>query len=134
MRLSARAVFSKYNIQPASPIDFGAMIQGTKKTQVFVLENKGILNFKFHIHQAPVLQKKRPRRGILLAGGAQGTAVRHQPLLEFFLQAHLTLGMFTVSPCSGSIAPWGQQQITVECHAEPLGKCEEQLYIDVHGR
>ncbi|NWI93940.1 HYDIN protein, partial [Pitta sordida] len=113
IKVSARAMFSKYDIQPASSIDFGAMIVGTMKTQVFILENKGILNFKFHI--LPEMK-------------------RLQPLLEFFLQTHLTLGMFTVSPCSGSIAPWGQQKITVECHAEPLGKCEQQLYIDISGR
>ncbi|NXA13718.1 HYDIN protein, partial [Sapayoa aenigma] len=138
VRVSARAVYSKYNIEPASHMDFGIMIKDTKKTQVFILENKGALNFKFFIQQAPkdapVLHGKRPGHGILLAGGAQGTAVRHQPLLEFFLQAQLTLGMFTVSPCSGSIAPWGQQKITVDCHAEPLGKCEEQLCIDIGGR
>ncbi|XP_015472381.1 hydrocephalus-inducing protein-like [Parus major] len=42
--------------------------------------------------------------------------------------------MFTVSPCSGSIAPWGQQKITVECLAGQEGTCEEQLYIDIVGR
>lgn len=53
LRVSAQAVYSKYSIEPASPIDFGAMIKGTKKTQTVVLENKGMLNFKFCIHQAP---------------------------------------------------------------------------------
>ena len=53
VRVSAKAVYSKYSIEPASPIDFGAMIKGTRKTQIVVLENKGLLNFKFHIQQAP---------------------------------------------------------------------------------
>ncbi|TRZ06108.1 hypothetical protein HGM15179_020999, partial [Zosterops borbonicus] len=44
------------------------------------------------------------------------------------------LGMFTVSPCSGSIAPCGQQKITVQCLAGQEGACEEQLYIDITGR
>ncbi|XP_029814035.1 hydrocephalus-inducing protein-like [Manacus vitellinus] len=79
VRVSARAVYSKYSIEPASPIDFGAMVKGTKKAQ-------------------------------------------------------LTVGMFTVSPCSGSIGPWGQQKITVDCNAGAEGKCEEQLYIDISNR
>lgn len=58
----------------------------------------------------------------------------YQPLLELFLQDHLTLGMFMVSPCSGSVAPWGQQKITVDCLAGQEGTCEEQLYIDITGR
>lgn len=66
--------------------------------------------------------------------GAQGTAIRHQPLLELFLQGHLGLGMFTVSPCSGSIAPWGQQKITVECSAGQEGTCEEHIYFDITSR
>ncbi|XP_057243561.1 hydrocephalus-inducing protein-like, partial [Malurus melanocephalus] len=44
--------------------------------------------------------------------------------------------MFTVYPCSGSIAPWGQQKITVECITGPSqeGLCEEQFYLDITGR
>ncbi|NXK98851.1 HYDIN protein, partial [Formicarius rufipectus] len=132
--VSARAAFTKYSVQPASPIDFGAMIKGTKKSQVIILENKGMLSFKFFIHQAPSLQRERPRHGLLLAGDVQVTAVRHHPLLALFLQAQLSMGMFTVSPCSGSVSPWGQQMITVECNAGQEGKCEEQLCIIVSGR
>ncbi|XP_068034859.1 hydrocephalus-inducing protein homolog [Anomalospiza imberbis] len=63
VRVSAKAVYSKYSIEPASPIDFGAVIKGTKKTQTVVLENKGMLSFKFHIRRAPkkasALESKR---------------------------------------------------------------------------
>ncbi|NXC37316.1 HYDIN protein, partial [Campylorhamphus procurvoides] len=132
--VSAKAVFSKYSIQPDSPIDFGALIKGSKKSQVIILENKGTLSFKYFIHQAPSLEENRPKGGLLLARGVQVMAVRHQLLLALFLQAQLTLGMFTVSPCSGSVAPCGQQKITVDCNAGPEGKCEEHLSIDVCGR
>lgn len=54
--------------------------------------------------------------------------------MELFLQGHLGLGMFTVSPCSGSIAPWGQQKITVECSAGQEGTCEEHIYFDITSR
>ncbi|XP_071423974.1 hydrocephalus-inducing protein homolog [Pithys albifrons albifrons] len=201
--VSARAVFSKYSIEPASPINFGAMIKGTKKSQVLLLENTGMLSFRFFIRQAPqrkssqqeesappVRERKRstqsflfsctleaeesqlppsfftskpflslilglllghrfillcPGTGCLGPTGSQGMAysllgvlevmaLRHQPLLALFLQAALSVGMFTVSPCSGSIRPSGVQKITVDCNAGPEGKCEEQLYIDISGR
>lgn len=74
------------------------------------------------------------KAGHNLFWGAQGTLINHQPLLELFLQARLNLGMFTVSPCSGSISPWGQQKITVKCLAGQEGTCEEQLCIDITGR
>ncbi|NXW23790.1 HYDIN protein, partial [Circaetus pectoralis] len=138
VRVSAKAVFSKYSIYPASLINFGAMMNGTRKTRTFTLENKGILDFKFLIYRAdqdaPVLPRKRPRSGILLAGGAQGKAVRHQSLLGLFLQARFTLGMFTVYPGFGSIPPGGQQMIIVDCYAELLGTCKEHLSIDISDR
>ncbi|NWS64171.1 HYDIN protein, partial [Chunga burmeisteri] len=138
VRMSAKAVFSKYNIYPASLISFGAMMNGTRKTCTFTLENKGILDFNFLIYRADqdalVLRRKRPRSDILLAGDAQGKAVRHQPLLGLFPQGHFTLGMFTVYPGFGSIPPGGQQMITVDCYAEPLGACKEHLSIDISDR
>ncbi|NWS30083.1 HYDIN protein, partial [Polioptila caerulea] len=138
VRVSAKAVYSKYSIEPASLIDFGAMIKGTKKTQTVVLENKGMLSFRFRIQQAPedasALEGKRYEKPCTTLPGCSRHSSSHQPLLELFLQGHLTLGMFTVSPCSGSISPWGQQKITVECLAGQEGTCEEQLYIDITGR
>ncbi|XP_038004458.1 hydrocephalus-inducing protein-like [Motacilla alba alba] len=135
VKVSAKAVFSKYSIEPASPIDFGAMIKGTKKTQTVLLENKGLLNFKFCIRQAPkdasALESKSSKQGESAPSSAMHSTARKSSSLT---QSHLSLGMFTVSPCSGSIGPWGQQMITVECLAGQEGTCEEQLYIDIPGR
>ncbi|NWZ02515.1 HYDIN protein, partial [Loxia curvirostra] len=131
VRVSAKAEYSKYSIEPASPMDFGTMVKGTKKSQTVLLENKGKFNFKFHIRQAPklasALESKRYEKPC-------STLASHQALLELFLQGHLRLGTFTVFPCSGSICPLGQQKITVECLAGQEGRCEEQLYIDIPGR
>lgn len=52
VRVSARAAYSKFSIEPASPINFGAMMKGSKKTQTVVLENTGTISFKFHIQPA----------------------------------------------------------------------------------
>ncbi|XP_062355753.1 hydrocephalus-inducing protein homolog [Cinclus cinclus] len=130
VRVTAKAVYSKYSIEPASPINFGAMLKGAKKTQTVMLENRGMLNFKFHILQAPedasVLESKSSNQG--------ESAVLATKLKSSSSQGYLSLGMFRVSPCSGSVAPWGQQKITVECLAGQEGTYEEQLYIDITGR
>lgn len=42
--------------------------------------------------------------------------------------------MFTVYPGFGSVSPGGQQIITVDCVADPVGKCEEFLAIDISDR
>ncbi|XP_063267034.1 hydrocephalus-inducing protein homolog isoform X2 [Prinia subflava] len=135
VRVSAKAVYSKYSIEPASPINFGAMLKGTKKTQTVVLENKGMLTFNFHIHQAPedasALESQSSKQGESAPLATKHSMGRKS---SSSTQGSLNLGMFTVSPCCGSIGPWGQQKITVECLAGQEGTCEEQLYIDITGR
>ncbi|XP_074407193.1 hydrocephalus-inducing protein homolog isoform X2 [Zonotrichia albicollis] len=135
LKVSAKAVYSEYSIEPASPINFGAMIKGTKKSQTVVLENKDMLHFKFCIRQpaedASTSESKSSKEGESAPLAARLSIARKS---SSFTQSHLNLGMFTVSPCSGSIGPWGQQKITVDCFAGQEGKCEEQLYIDIPGR
>ncbi|OWK49686.1 Hydrocephalus-inducing [Lonchura striata] len=69
LRVSAKAEYSKCSVEPASPINFGAMVKGTRKTLMVVLENKGTLNFKFCIRQAPeeasALESKRSGKAFL---------------------------------------------------------------------
>ncbi|NXG68880.1 HYDIN protein, partial [Baryphthengus martii] len=147
--VSAKAVFSKYSIYPASLINFGAMMSGTRKTCTFMLENKGILDFKFFIYRAaqdaPVLQKKstcqmRPVRSHDSENFSKMTPSAKQSKRSLqkdttpLMQARFTLGMFTVYPGFGSIPPGGQQMITVDCYAEPLGTCKEHLSIDISDR
>lgn len=50
------------------------------------------------------------------------------------LQARFSHGMFTVYPGFGSIPSGGQQVITVDCVADPVGRCEELLAIDISDR
>ncbi|XP_061217731.1 hydrocephalus-inducing protein homolog isoform X3 [Neopsephotus bourkii] len=149
VRVSAKAVFSKYSIRPASLISFGAMVSGTRKTCSFMLENKGILDFKFSIYQedqaAPLLPKKSAHqrksahsqeseneKPVVLSAKPSKCLLQKDP--NPVPQARLTVGMFTVYPGFGTIPPGGQQMITVECCAEPLGTCKELLSIDVSDR
>ena len=50
------------------------------------------------------------------------------------LQSRLTTGVFSVSPCSGSLQPGSQQVVTVECVADQLGNWNQGLLIDVSKR
>ncbi|NXY11270.1 HYDIN protein, partial [Pteruthius melanotis] len=135
VRVSAKAVYCKCSIEPASPISFGAMVKGTKKTQTVLLENRGMLEFKFHIHQAPkdapALESKSSEQGDSAPSATKHSMGRKSSTLT---QSHLNLGMFTVSPCSGSVALWGQQRIIVECLAGQEGTCEEHIYFDITSR
>ncbi|XP_013921615.1 PREDICTED: hydrocephalus-inducing protein-like [Thamnophis sirtalis] len=49
IRLSVLSLFSKYNIVPPSIINFGPLMNSTRKTGNFTIENKGVLDFKFTI-------------------------------------------------------------------------------------
>ncbi|NXK09844.1 HYDIN protein, partial [Herpetotheres cachinnans] len=149
VRVSAKAVFSKYSIYPASLLSFGAMMNGTRKTCTFTLENKGILDFKFLIYQAD-----QDASGLRRKSGHQMKSARSdesenlsktipsakqskhslQKDANPLMQARFTLGMFTVYPGFGSIPPGSQQMITVDCHAESLGTCKEHLRIDISDR
>ncbi|XP_031978071.1 LOW QUALITY PROTEIN: hydrocephalus-inducing protein homolog [Corvus moneduloides] len=135
VRVSAEAVYSKYSIQPASPINFGAIVKGTRKTQTVILENKGMLSFKFRILQAPkdapALQRESSKQGESALLAPKRSVGRRSRAVT---QGHLSLGTFTVSPCSGSIAPWGQQKITVECFAGQERTCQEHVYFDITNR
>lgn len=56
------------------------------------------------------------------------------PPLPLFLQSRFTHGMFTVYPGFGSIPSGGMQVITVDCVADPVGRCEEFIAIDISDR
>ncbi|XP_075289597.1 hydrocephalus-inducing protein homolog isoform X3 [Opisthocomus hoazin] len=126
VRVSAKSVFSKYSIYPASLINFGAMVNGTRKTCTFTLENKGVLDFKFHIYQAdqdaPVLPRK----------SAHEMKSTHSHESESF--SRRTPSVKQSKPSLQKDVKPVMQMIRVDCCAEPLGTCEEHLSIDISNR
>uniref|UniRef100_A0A8C3Q1J6 HYDIN protein n=1 Tax=Chrysolophus pictus TaxID=9089 RepID=A0A8C3Q1J6_CHRPC len=144
VKVSAKAVFSKYSISPASFIDFGTVVNGTKKTCSFILENRGSLDFKFQIYKAEqdasgvnhgMSDDSNENESIdKVPNSGKQNKQSLQKDTNPFMQARLTLGMFTVYPGFGSIPPGGQQTITVDCQAEPVGTCEEHLSINICDR
>ena len=44
------------------------------------------------------------------------------------------MGVFSVSPCKGSLQPGSQQVVTVNCVAEQVGNWNHGLLIDISDR
>ncbi|CAH7062215.1 Hydin [Phodopus roborovskii] len=120
------------------------------KTTTFTIENQGITDFKYALYrltgESPIHQKKatthsrhtRTRESeSFFKPGATKTAKFSDTVqkdMNMANQARFSHGMFTVYPGFGSIPPGGQQVITVECVADPVGRCEEFLAIDISDR
>ncbi|XP_075796761.1 hydrocephalus-inducing protein homolog isoform X3 [Pelodiscus sinensis] len=151
VKVSVSSLFTKYSISPASLINFGSMVNGTRKTCSFTLENRGALDFKYFIgkliRDVPVPAKKGPSHIKHSRSRDSETLSKIPPVskqskraeslqkdINLVVQARFTLGMFTVYPGFGSIPAGGQQIITVDCLAEPVGKDEEYLAIDITDR
>uniref|UniRef100_A0A8C8TUT7 HYDIN, axonemal central pair apparatus protein n=1 Tax=Peromyscus maniculatus bairdii TaxID=230844 RepID=A0A8C8TUT7_PERMB len=150
IKFSVNAVYSKFIISPSSVINFGALICGTRKTTTFTIENQGIIDFRYALYrltgESPIHQKKatshvrhartRESESFFKPGATKATKFSDivQKDMNIANQARFSHGMFTVYPGFGSIPSGGQQVITVECVADPVGRCEEFLAIDISDR
>ncbi|XP_047385193.1 hydrocephalus-inducing protein homolog isoform X1 [Sciurus carolinensis] len=151
IKCSVNAVHSKYHISPSSIINFGALICGTRRSTTFTIENQGIIDFKYalyrltgesHMHQKKIAGHSRHTRTreseSFFKTGASKTAKFSDSLQKDVTltnqQARFSHGMFTVYPGYGSVPPGGQQVITVDCVADPVGRCEEFIAIDITDR
>ncbi|XP_030613884.1 hydrocephalus-inducing protein homolog isoform X2 [Archocentrus centrarchus] len=141
IKVSAQSVFSRYKIIPACDMNFGPLIYGSKKSKSFTIENIGVFETSFTICRMitePVRKGgpgKTPGKvaGENLSGRPNGAKVP-QESFQNSLQNRLSLGMFSVSPCTGSLQPGSQQLVTVDCVAEHLGRWSQGLLIDITGR
>ncbi|KAM9301954.1 hydrocephalus-inducing protein homolog [Gastrophryne carolinensis] len=152
IRASVCSAFSKYRLTPASDINFGAMVLGSRKMCSFTLENCGPLEMRYSISKmirevmiqpakkgvAHGSKRSRSREG---SESSKSISLNKSKRADSQLressipgQARLALGMFAVSPGFGSIPPGGQQLVNVECFADQLRKSEEFLAIDVSDR
>ncbi|KAB0347974.1 hypothetical protein FD754_012831 [Muntiacus muntjak] len=150
IKFSVTAVFSKYNISPSSIINFGALIYGTRKSAFFTIENLGVIDFKYALYrttgESPLHQKKvathvrharsRESENFYKTGPSKTTKFSDsvQKDVTITSQARFTHGMFTVYPGFGTIPSGGTQVITVDCVADPVGRCEEFIAIDISDR
>ncbi|ELK36190.1 Hydrocephalus-inducing protein like protein [Myotis davidii] len=150
IRISVNAVFSKYNISPSSIINFGALICGTRKSTTFTIENQGVTDFKYNLYrmtgESSIPQKKavshtrtlRSRESENFYKATPSRAAKFsettQKEINITSQARYSHGMFTVYPGFGSVSAGGVQTLTVDCVADPVGKCEEFMAIDISDR
>ncbi|XP_022605572.1 hydrocephalus-inducing protein homolog [Seriola dumerili] len=146
IKVSVQSVFSRYKITPAYDINFGPLVYGCKKSQSFTIENNGVFEARFSICRMiidPVLQgrlggpgKKIPQE----SHSGRPTGACSKVSRESFqkdiniTQNRLTIGVFSVSPCTGSLQPGSQQVVTVDCVAEQLGNWNQGLLIDISDR
>ncbi|KAJ8785780.1 hypothetical protein J1605_006740 [Eschrichtius robustus] len=150
IKFSVNAVFSKYNISPSSIINFGALICGTRKSSSFTIENQGVIDFKYTLYrltrESSLHQKKavshvrharsRESESFYKTGPFKATKFSDSVQKEVNVtnQARFTHGMFTVYPGFGSIPSGGMQVVTIDCVADPVGRCEEFIAIDISDR
>lgn len=52
VKLTVKAVFSKYVIAPKADINFGSLLVNFKKTRTFTIENTGQFDFKYTVTRA----------------------------------------------------------------------------------
>ncbi|XP_070194710.1 hydrocephalus-inducing protein homolog isoform X4 [Littorina saxatilis] len=148
VKVSVKAVFSKFNILPASDINFGSLLVNSRKTRVFTIENKGEYEFKYSISKmvkeaAGVLNTRQQRpaiKGEKRDGSSSGRSVARPKKADSvrqdagMSQSRLVLGMFTIFPAVSMIPPNSQQTITVDCVAEAQGRVDEEMSIDITER
>ncbi|KAJ3226665.1 hypothetical protein HK099_004409 [Clydaea vesicula] len=140
VKLSARAVFSKYSILPVRDLNFGALVHGIKGSRQFVIENLGEFDFRFSIYK--ILQGttdsrngKKSRHSKSIRPPSPPPVTKPVNRKDFGNKSDAAnFGAFTVFPTSG-ICPSGQkQQVTVEFHSEFPGAFEENVAVDISDR
>ncbi|XP_065180488.1 hydrocephalus-inducing protein homolog isoform X2 [Sycon ciliatum] len=154
-RVTCKAVFSRYNVQPAADLNFGTMIMQTRRERKFTLINSGEFEFKYQLmrydglvtplatashakrlHAIENTQEKNKRAKEALARAAQAKKdfnSRPEGMSGQGSNSRLLIGPFTCSPAMGSVAPGNQAIITVECHADSNARTDV-LALDIADR
>lgn len=148
IKVRVRTVFSQFAIHPIRDINFGAMVVNTKKARTFTIENKGEFEFKYTtfklLEQA---ESGKPSSGAHSRGArpasrqsAKNPKARRVETSNNLgggkagESGKLMLGMFTILPASGSVAPGTSTTVTVDCFAETAGRCTEMIGIEISDR
>ncbi|XP_076588631.1 hydrocephalus-inducing protein homolog [Chaetodon auriga] len=145
IKVSVKSVFSRYRITPACDINFGPLVYGCKKSQSFVIENNGVFETRFTICRMitdpappgrPGGPCKKASQDSHSGRATDDSKVRRESLQKDtkITQIRLTMGVFSVSPCIGSLQPGSQQVVTVNCAAEQLGNWKQGLLINIIDR
>ena len=143
IKISAKAVFSKFALSPLNEVNFGSIAVGVRKQCSFTLENKGMFEFKYAIVKRKLIderKQKQTQRGSGGGGGGGGggtgksgsdTSIRTEVLGG---SQKLVLGIFTISPAMGTVSAGQSTVINVDCAGDKLGKQEVELVIEISDR
>ncbi|KAM6936867.1 hydrocephalus-inducing protein homolog [Xenentodon cancila] len=135
-----------YKISPLCNINFGPLVYGCKKNQSFTIQNNGVVKMEFTISPVTTDPAVKPEPGSSdktidgdnISARLTGEclkAIQPSSLRDPSIpQNHLTVGVFTVSPCTGSLQPGSKQLVTVECAADQLGTRNTCLLINISDR
>ncbi|KAJ3596852.1 hypothetical protein NHX12_003252 [Muraenolepis orangiensis] len=130
IKVSVRSSYNRCKITPASEINFGPLVYGSKSSHSFTIQNTGEFEARFTICRSNSRtpcesQPARPPAATRKTKRSNSSIQR---------ESRQTMGVFTVSPCTGSLQPGGQQVVTVDCGADQLGAWSECLAVDVSDR
>ncbi|KAJ3036631.1 hypothetical protein HDV00_002527 [Rhizophlyctis rosea] len=143
VKLSARAVFSKFTILPVRDLNFGALIHGTKATRFFTIDNTGEFDFKYSVYKmlAGTTDSKfgsKLRTNSRASRTGRSSSPPGSKVADKKIQTKpgdaMNFGAFTIYPTSGSVQAGSKQQITVEFHPETPGSFEEIAAVDISDR
>jgi hypothetical protein len=141
IKLTTRAVFSKYAILPVRDLNFGALVYGSKGVRQFYIDNIGEFDFRFSVYK--IIQGTNDKVGNIKRTGtrqAKGGKANSPPPAkvnkkELVKQADAAnFGPFVVYPTSGVVLASTRQSITVEFHPEHPGSYEEVVALDISDR
>jgi hydrocephalus-inducing protein len=157
IKISCKAVYSKFNIIPQTEINFGIVSVMSKRQERLVIENRGDYDFKFTIlkyvrengkNTLKVNVSKDGDRNKLRENSSQTltktTTKRNESVRDGggggggggggVVQGRFQVGVYTITPAYGLILQNGHQAITVDCAPEVAGRFEEELLIDITDR
>ncbi|KAJ9512718.1 hypothetical protein QJQ45_019009 [Haematococcus lacustris] len=136
IRVSVRAVFSKYAITPARGVNFGPQAYNTtSKPRTFELVNTGqhlvgcAGEFPFNFRLFNFATPTTPVSGADKKAGKAAT-----PPKKAAPQSQLVFGQFVAEPCEGVVAPGAKAEVSLVFKAEGARTYSEVLGIDVSER
>ncbi|KAI9141433.1 hypothetical protein BKA69DRAFT_1166800 [Paraphysoderma sedebokerense] len=144
IKVSIKAVFSQFTILPVRDLNFGPILNSTKATKSFIIENTGDFEFNISIFKIETEQvgAKDLKHKLMQGKGPKDTKGRNdKPSPQLSVKATkkdqikqadaVIFGPFTVFPTNVTVTPGSKQQITVEFHPESSGSYAELIAIDV---
>lgn len=145
MQITVNSMFSRYALQPASGLDFGAQLSGTTSApRAFELHNHGRFAFSFEIRSpggeaavearvepSPPQSSASPGKGKSQArskAGAADEASQQAP------RARRAVGPFVLQYPTGAVEPGASARVEVVFDSAGHGAASEVIRIHVQGR